>query len=151
LGFGGQRNEPADANMPPFPQYGVQNPMYNPSNSPMPTPANLQQLQYQQNMLNRATPPVNNFFPPMQAGFGGYNSPSPSIDQYRSQNLANSSPIQPPANQLPQMPPVQAPYAPPGFGMNMGMTGYGGYGNMGGMQSLAYMQQEQVNGRRGRR
>ncbi|GJC80674.1 pumilio domain-containing protein C56F2.08c [Colletotrichum liriopes] len=141
LGFGGQRSEPTDAGMPPFPPYGVQNPMYNPSNSPMPTPANLQQLQYQQNMLNRATPP---------AGFGGYSSPSPSIDQYRSQNLANGSPIQPPAAQLPQMPPGQAPYAPPGFGMNMGMTGYGGYGNMGGMQNMAYMQQEQVNGRRGR-
>ncbi|GKT95541.1 pumilio domain-containing protein [Colletotrichum tofieldiae] len=141
LGFGGQRSEPTDAGMPPFPPYGVQNPMYNPSNSPMPTPANLQQLQYQQNMLNRATPP---------AGFGGYSSPSPSIDQYRSQNLANGSPIQPPATQLPQMPPGQAPYAPPGFGMNMGMTGYGGYGNMGGMQNMAYMQQEQVNGRRGR-
>ncbi|GKT46677.1 pumilio domain-containing protein [Colletotrichum spaethianum] len=150
LGFGGQRSEPADASMPPFPPFGVQNPMYNSSNSPMPTPANLQQLQYQQNLLNRATPPVNNFFPPMQAGFGGYSSPSPSIDQYRSQNLANGSPIQPPATQLPQMAPGQAPYAPPGFGMNMGMTGYGGYGNMGGMQNMAYMQQEQVNGRRGR-
>ncbi|KAK1674518.1 hypothetical protein BDP55DRAFT_554151 [Colletotrichum godetiae] len=149
LGFGGQRSEPADASMAPFPPYGVQNPMYNQSNSPMPTPANLQQLQYQQNMLNRATPPINNFFPPMQAGFGGYSSPSPSIDQYRSQNLANGSPIQPPT-QLPQMPPGQAPYAPPGFGMNMGMSGYGGYGNMGGMQNMAYMQQEQVNGRRGR-
>ncbi|GJC95744.1 RNA-binding protein [Colletotrichum higginsianum] len=138
LGFGAQRSEPADASMPPFPPYGVQNSMYNQSNSPMPTPANLQQLQYQQNMLNRATPPVNNFFPPMQAGFGGYSSsPSPSIDQYRGQNLANGSPIQPPASQLPQMPSGQTPYAPPGFGMNMGMTGYGGYGNMGAMQSMA--------------
>ncbi|OLN88161.1 Pumilio domain-containing protein C56F2.08c [Colletotrichum chlorophyti] len=151
LGFGGQRNEPADSSMPPFPPYGVQqNPLYNPSNSPLPTPANLQQLQYQQNMLNRATPPVNNFFPPMQAGFGGYNSPSPSVDQFRSQGLANGSPIQPPATQLPQMPPGQAPYAPPGFGMNMGGMGGYGYGNMGGMQNMAYMQQEQVNGRRGR-
>ncbi|KAK6842341.1 hypothetical protein PG987_003201 [Apiospora arundinis] len=60
--------------MPPFPQYGQQGPMYN-ANNPSMVP-NLQQLQYQQNMLQRGAPPMNNFFPPgMQAGFGGYNAP----------------------------------------------------------------------------
>uniref|UniRef100_L2GBJ5 RNA binding protein n=1 Tax=Colletotrichum fructicola (strain Nara gc5) TaxID=1213859 RepID=L2GBJ5_COLFN len=125
MGFGGQRNEPADANMPPFPPYAA--------------------------VSAEHAEPRNPSHQPMQAGFGGYNSPSPSIDQYRSQNLANGSPIQPPATQIPQMPPGQAPYAPPGFGMNMGGMGGFGYGNMGGgMQNMGYMQQEQVNGRRGR-
>ncbi|CRK28113.1 hypothetical protein BN1708_004550 [Verticillium longisporum] len=151
-GFNGQRNDAADANMTPFPSYGVQNPaMFNPANQMPPTPANLQQMQYQQSMLQRGTPP--NFFPPMQAGF----SPSPSMDHYRNQNMPNGSPIQPVAAQVPPGMGPAPGYGAPGYGMNMGMPGgYGYNGNMGGMQSLngmqnmGYMQQEQVNGRRGR-
>ncbi|EEY20664.1 pumilio domain-containing protein [Verticillium alfalfae VaMs.102] len=151
-GFNGQRNDAADASMVPFPSYGGQNPaMFNPANQMPPTPANLQQMQYQQNMLQRGTPP--NFFPPMQAGF----SPSPSMDHYRNQNMPNGSPIQPAATQAPPGMGPAPGYGAPGYGMSMGMPGgYGYNGNMGGMQNLngmqnmGYMQQEQVNGRRGR-
>ncbi|KAF7563812.1 hypothetical protein G7046_g341 [Stylonectria norvegica] len=149
-GNNGQRNENVETNTPSFPQYG-QGMMYGGQNAAMATAASLQQLQYQQNMMNRGAPPINYNFPPMQAGYGGYSSPSPSVDQYRQQNMPNGSPIQPPASHLPQMPSGQTPYAPPGFGMGMGMGGYGGYGNMGGgMPNMGYMQQEQGNPRRGR-
>jgi protein JSN1 len=151
LGFAGQRSENLDSNLPPFPSFGAQGPMFSNSGNPVPPAVNLQQLQYQQNMLSRGTPPINNYFPSMQAGFGGFNSPSPSIEQYRSQNMSNGSPIQqPPAPQIPQLPNAQAPFATPGFGMNMGMGGFNYGGNMGGMQNMGYMQQEQVNARRGR-
>ncbi|CAM1505551.1 Fc.00g111880.m01.CDS01 [Cosmosporella sp. VM-42] len=146
MGYNSQRSDNADAGVPSFPQYN-QGMMYNTPNGPMPA-ANLQQLQYQQNMMNRGTPSMNYNFPAMQAGYGGYSTPSPSVDQYRQQNMPNGSPIQPPTGHIPQMPPTgQTPY-PPGFGMGMG--GYG-YGNMGGMPNMGYMQQEQGNQRRGRR
>lgn len=141
MGYNNQRNDNADNGIASFPQYN-QGMMYNNSNAPMPA-ANLQQMQYQQNMMNRATPPIGYNFPPMQAGYGSYSTPSPSIDQYRQQNMSNGSPIQPPAA---QMPTGQTPY-PPGFGMGMGNYGYG---NMGGMQNMGYMQQDQGNSRRGR-
>jgi protein JSN1 len=148
IGFGGQRNENAEPSLPTFPPFNGQAQMFNGPSAQMNPAVNLQQLQYQQNMLNRATPPINGFFPPMQAGFAGYSSPSPSIEQYRQQNMPNGSPIQPPAHQLPpQMGSNQPPFAPPGFGMGMG--GFG-YPQMGGMQNMGYMQQEQVNARRGR-
>jgi protein JSN1 len=139
MGFAIPRSESVEPAMPPFPQYGQQGPMFN-GNNPSMVP-NLQQLQYQQSMLQRGAPPMNNFFPPMQAGFGGYSSPSPSIDQYRNQNMANGSPIQPPG--------APAGFGPPGFNMGMGMGGYG-YGGVGGMQNMAYQQEQQVNARRGR-
>lgn len=139
LGFAIPRSESVEPTLPPFPQYGQQGALFNGSNPMVP---NLQQLQYQQSMLQRGTPPLNSFFPPMQAGFNGYNSPSPSsLDQYRTQNLANGSPIQPPG--------APAGFGPPGFNVGMGMGGYG-YGGMGGMQNLPYMQEQPVNSRRGR-
>jgi protein JSN1 len=156
MGFGNQRNEPVEPSLPAFPPFGGQASMFNSSNGPINQSVNLQQLQYQQSMLNRATPPINNFFPSMQAGFTGYSSPSPSIEQYRQQNMPNGSPIQPPQpgpQQLGHMGgnPQGPPFAPPGFGMG-GMGGGFGYGNMGGgMHNMGYMQQEQqVNARRGR-
>ncbi|RKL34740.1 Pumilio domain-containing protein C56F2.08c [Fusarium proliferatum] len=145
--YGGQRNEPADGGVSAFPQFN-QSMMYNAPGGPM--PANLQQMQYQQ-MMNRGPPPMNFNYPPMQAGYGGFNGPNPSVDQYRQQNIPNGSPIQPPVSQMPQMPQMpagQTPFAPPGFGMGMGNYGYG---NMGGMPNMGYMQQqEQGNPRRGR-
>ncbi|CAJ2510140.1 Uu.00g060400.m01.CDS01 [Anthostomella pinea] len=137
-GYAVPRSESVEPPMPPYQAYGHQGPMFNGANGSM-APVNLQQLQYQQNMLSRGAPPMNNYYPPMQAGFGGYNSPSPSMDQYRGQNVANGSPNQPPG--------APAGFAPPGFGMNMGMGGYG-YGN--GMQNMPYMQEQPVNTRRGR-
>ncbi|KAI1417633.1 hypothetical protein F5Y13DRAFT_60610 [Hypoxylon sp. FL1857] len=134
-GFPAPRSESVEPGMSAFPSYGPQAPMFNASNGSM-APVNMQQLQYQQNMLPRGTPPMNNYFPPMQAGFGGYNSPNPSMDQYRGQNAANGSPIQPPG--------APAGFAPPGFNMGMGMGGYG-YGN-----AMPYMQEQPVNARRGR-
>lgn len=147
--FGAQRNDTIDPGMSPFPAYGGQAPLYNPQMPP--GPANMQQMQYQQTMMNRGTPPMNSFVPPMQAGYGGYSNPSPSIDQYRNQNMPNGSPVQIPAAQMPApMNPAQPPYGGPAYGMNMGMGGYN-YGNMGGMQNVPYMQQEQqINARRGR-
>ncbi|KAF5009555.1 hypothetical protein FDECE_4237 [Fusarium decemcellulare] len=141
--YGGQRNEQADSGVSAFPQFN-QGMMYNAPGGPM--PANLQQMQYQQ-MMNRGPPPMGYNFPPMQAGYGGFNGPNPSVDQYRQQNMPNGSPIQPPVSQMPQMPAGQTPYAPPGFGMGMGNYGYS---NMGGMPNMGYMQQEQGNPRRGR-
>ncbi|KAI1854831.1 hypothetical protein JX266_000949 [Neoarthrinium moseri] len=139
MGFGIPRSDSVEPPMPPFPQYGQQGPLFNGNNSSM--VPNLQQMQYQQNMLPRGNQPMNNFYPPMQAGFNGYNSPSPSIDQYRNQNLSNGSPIQPPG--------APAGFGPPGFNMGMGMGGYP-YGGMGGMQNMPYMQEQPVNARRGR-
>lgn len=139
MGFGIPRSESSDSSMPQFPQYGQQAGMYNGQNPSM--VPNMQQMQYQQNMLQRGNPPLNNFFPTMQAGFNGYNSVTPPIDQYRNQNLANGSPIQPPG--------APTGFAPPGFNMPMGMGGYG-YNNMGGMQNMPYVQEQPVNARRGR-
>ncbi|KAK9781895.1 hypothetical protein SCAR479_01766 [Seiridium cardinale] len=139
MGFGMPRSESGESSMPSYPQYGQQGGMFN-GNNPSMVP-NMQQMQYQQNMLQRGNPPMNNFFPNMQAGFNGYNSPTPPMDQYRNQNLANSSPIQPPG--------APTGFAPPGFNMPMGMGGYG-YNGMGGMQNMPYMQEQPVNARRGR-
>ncbi|RYP09518.1 hypothetical protein DL765_008412 [Monosporascus sp. GIB2] len=133
-GFAVPRND-AESAMQPFPSYGGQGPMYNANNGSMP-PMNMQQLQYQQSMMSRGTPPMN-YMPPMQSGFGGFNGANPSVDQYRNQNVANGSPSQPSG--------APAGFgAPPGFGMPMGMGGYGYGGNM------PYMQEQPVNGRRGR-
>ncbi|EOO04415.1 putative pumilio domain-containing protein [Phaeoacremonium minimum UCRPA7] len=148
LGFGGPRSESVEPALPPqYSGFGAQGAMFNAPNAQIP-PVSLQQLQYQQNMLSRATPPMYNNFPAMQAGFAGFNSPSPSIDQYRSQNMANGSPIQPPGAQMPGMQANQTQFPAPGFGMGMNMGGFG-YGGMNGMQNMPYMQ-EQVSGRRGR-
>ncbi|KAL2064462.1 hypothetical protein VTL71DRAFT_4956 [Oculimacula yallundae] len=123
--MGMQRTDSADSNLP-YPAYGQFNPTVIP-------PINMQQLQYQQQLLARAAPPMSNFYPAMQSGFG-YNSPS--MDNYR-----NQTPIQPPQPQM-----NSSPFGPPGFG-NVGM----GYGYGMGMQNMGYMQQEQqVNSRRGR-
>ena len=143
MGYNNQRNDNVDAGISSFPQYN-QGMMYNNPNPPMAT--NMQQMQYQPNMMNRGTPPIGYNFPPMQPGYGNYSTPSPSVDQYRQQNMSNGSPIQPPTAQIPQMPTGQTPY-PPGFGMGMGNYGYG---NMGGMPNMGYMQQDQGNPRRGR-
>ncbi|KAI0480652.1 hypothetical protein GGR56DRAFT_284729 [Xylariaceae sp. FL0804] len=139
--FSVPRTETVESAMPPYPAYPPQGPMFNPSNGSIP-PVDLQQLQYQQNMLSRQTPPMNGYYPPpVQAGYGGYNRSSPSVNQYQGQNVANGSPNQPPG--------ASAGFAPPGFGMTMGMGGGYGYGN--GMQSMPYMQEQPVNNRRGRR
>jgi protein JSN1 len=110
----------------------------------------MQQLQYQQSLLARAAPSMNNYYPNMQSSFGGYNNSSPSIDHYRNQGIQNGSPIQPPPPQMSPSPMLgQNSFSPPSFGT--GISGYG-YPGISGMQNMNYMhQQEQVNGRRGRR
>jgi protein JSN1 len=141
-GHAQQRSDNTDAGAPPFPAFN-QGMMYNGQNGPMPPAMNVSQLQYQQSMMNRGNPQMNYPYPQMQQpGFGGYGSTGQPIDQYRQQNMPNGSPMQPSASSQP-------PYAPPpGFGM---VGGYGYGGNMGGMpNNMGYMQQEQVNGRRGR-
>ncbi|KAK5629707.1 hypothetical protein RRF57_005422 [Xylaria bambusicola] len=137
-GYPVSRSENGDPNMPPYASYGPQTPVYNGANGSL-APMNMQQLQYQQNMLSRGTPPMNNFYPPMPAGYAGYNNANPAMDQFRGQNLANSSPIQPPG--------APAGFAPPGFGMGVSMGGYG-YSN--GMPNVPYMQEQSVGSRRGR-
>ncbi len=136
-GYSVPRSENGDPSMAPYAPYGPQAPIYNGTNGSL-APVNMQQLQYQQNMLSRATPPMNNFYPPVQAGYGGstvqtHNGP------ISGQNLANSSPIQPPG--------APAGFAPPGFGMGVNMGGYG-YSN--GMPTVPYMQEQPVGSRRGR-
>ncbi|XXH05105.1 tethering complex subunit [Hypoxylon texense] len=135
-GFPAPRSESMEPGMSAFPSYPPQGPMYN-ANSGSMAPTNLQQLQYQQNMLPRGTPPMNTYYPPMQAGYGGYNNPNPPMEQYRGQNGTSGSPIQPPG--------APAGFAPPGFGMGMNMGGGYGYGN-----AMPYVQEQPVNARRGR-
>lgn len=159
MGFGVPRSESLDQ----FPAFNAQGGMFNASNAPI-GPAALQQMQYQQSLMSRGAPPMNNYFPPMQTGgYGGFQSPSPSLDPYRNQSLANGSPIPQSGAQMPNMPAGAAGQTPPyggapGFnGMNMGgMAGFG-YGGPGpaGMQNTpppaAYMQDQQgANTRRGR-
>jgi len=87
----------------------------------------------------------------MQSGFGAFGNATPLSDHYRG--MQNGSPIQPPQPQMSPSPMLgQNSFGPPGFNnMGMGMGGYG-YGGMsvGGMQGMGHMQQEPVNGRRGR-
>ncbi|KAI0533529.1 hypothetical protein GGR58DRAFT_109916 [Xylaria digitata] len=137
-GYPVPRSENGDPNMPPYASYGPQAPVYNGTNGSL-APVNMQQLQYQQSMLSRGTPPMNNFYPPVQAGYGGFNNANPTMDQFRAQNLANSSPIHPSG--------APAGFAPPGFGMGVNMGGYG-YSN--GMPTVPYMQEQPVGSRRGR-
>ncbi|KAK4143674.1 uncharacterized protein C8A04DRAFT_12172 [Dichotomopilus funicola] len=145
--------------MDQFPAFNAGNPMFNAGNAPM-NPNALQQMQYQQSMMSRGAPPppMNNYFPGMQAGgYGGFqNAASPAIEQYRTnQPLANGSPI-PQTAQLPAGAGQQAPFggAPGGFG-NMpmpppGMGGFPGYGAPPGGAGVYLpppQQPEQVNAR----
>lgn len=144
MGMSMQRTDSMDSNLGQYQSYGLQGPMFNQGNVQQISPISMQQIQYQQSLLARAPPPMNNYYPSMQSGFGGFGSPSPSLDNYRSQ----ANPIQPPQQQMSPGPMMnQNSFGPPGFG-NMGMGGYG-YGGMPmgyGMQQ----QEQQVNGRRGR-
>ncbi|KXJ94702.1 hypothetical protein Micbo1qcDRAFT_45854 [Microdochium bolleyi] len=142
-GYAGARGDGSEAGMPPFGAYGPQGPMFGAGGAPM-NPVNMQQLQFQQGMIPRGAPGMNNFYPPMQAGFNGYNGPAPGMDQFRGQNAANGSPGQPQN---------AAQFAPPGFGMTMNMGGFN-YGAQGinGMPNMPYMQEQPANNnRRGRR
>ncbi|KAH7038132.1 uncharacterized protein B0I36DRAFT_75860 [Microdochium trichocladiopsis] len=142
-GFGGPGTGGSENGMQQFAAYGPQGPMFAAAGAPM-NPASMQQLQFQQGMMPRGGPGMSNFFQPMQAGYSGYNGPAPGMDQFRGQNVANGSPVQPSGG---------AQFAPPGFGMNMGMGGYNyGAPGMNGMQNMPYMQEQPANNnRRGRR
>lgn len=144
INFGVPRGEGIDSGPPqPFPAF-PSGAMFGGPGNPM-NPAALQQFQFQQSMMARgAPPPMGNFYPPMPAGFGGYQGSTPPYEQYRSQNSGNGSPVQGPGAH-PAMPPSQAQFAPPGFGM---MPGYG----YGGIQNMGYMQEQPANNntRRGR-
>jgi protein JSN1 len=146
--FDMQRTDSVDSNMSPYPQFGLQTPLFQAVNVPI-TPVG--QLQYQQGMLGRAAAPLNNFYPNMNGGingaFGGYSNPSSAIDQYRNQGMPNGSPIQP-AQMTPSPMLGQNGFAPPGYGVGYG---FGGMGMQNVGVGVGYIQQqEQVNGRRGR-
>jgi len=146
--FDMQRTDSVDSNMSPYPQYGLQTPLFQAVNVPI-TP--ISQLQYQQGMLGRATAPLNNFYPSVNGGmngtFGGYSNPSPAIDQYRNQSMTNGSPIQP-AQMAPSPMMGQNGFVAPGYGIGYG---YGGMGMQNVGVGVGYLQQqEQLNGRRGR-
>jgi protein JSN1 len=145
VGMDMQRTGSMDSNNMPFQSYGIQAPLFPSTNVQVP-PMTMQQLQYQQSILARSAASMNNYYPAMQSGFGAFGNATPS-DHYRGAN-----PIQPPPQMSPSPMLPQSTFGPPGFGnIGMGMNGYG-YGGMavGGMQGMPYMQQEQVNGRRGR-
>ncbi|KAI1261140.1 hypothetical protein F5Y18DRAFT_210435 [Xylariaceae sp. FL1019] len=137
-GFPVPRSDNGEQAMP-YAAYGPPGGMYNGANGSIP-PMNMQQLQYQQSMMSRGTPPMNNFYPQMQAGFGGYNNANAPMDQLRGQNVANGSPVQPTGG--------AAGFAPPGFGMGVGVGGYG-YPN-GGISNIPYVPEQPVGSRRGR-
>ncbi|ODA82801.1 hypothetical protein RJ55_01310 [Drechmeria coniospora] len=149
-GYGPQRNDGVDPSATGFQPFN-QGIMYNVQAGPVAPAANPQQISYQQSMINRATPQMNYGFPQMQTAYGAFASPSPGMDQFRQQNMANGSPIQAQPSQLPQqMPGNAASYGPPGFGVPMG-NAYP-YSNMPpGIQNMGYMVQEQANARRSRR
>lgn len=156
MGFGIPRSEGMDQ----FPAFNAQGPMYSTPTPPMPANPLQQQMQYQQSLMSRGAPPppMNNYYPPMQPGYGApgaFQSPSPSIDQYRGvQPMVNGSPI-PQAAQIPQAQAAGFGGGAPGFGMGMpppGMGGYGGYGGpmQGGGGYLQQQQEQGAGGRRGR-
>ncbi|KAJ6785834.1 hypothetical protein PWT90_10242 [Aphanocladium album] len=138
-GFNGQRADVGDPNMGAYQQFN-QNMMYSPSNGPMPPGMGMPPMQYQQGMMNRGAPQGNYNYPPMQSpAYGGF-APGQPGDQFRQQNMVQPSAM--------PMQGGQGQYAPPGFGVGMGGYGYGG---MPGGQGMGYPQQDQSNGRRGRR
>jgi len=122
--------------------------MFPPAN-PAIAPMAMLNMQYQQGMLARPGPPMSNYYPP--TGFGGYNSPSPAIDHFRNQAMQNGSPIQP-TQQMASPMMGQNGFATQGYGMG----GYGysgmapGMGMQNGVQNMGYLQEQQVNSRRGR-
>ncbi|TQV94586.1 RNA binding protein Jsn1 [Cordyceps javanica] len=139
-GYNGQRTDGGDPGLVAFQQYN-QNMMYNPTNGPMPAAMGMPPMQYQQAMMTRGAPQGTYNYPPMQVPYGGFIPGQPGADQFRQQNMVQPTPM--------PMQGGQGQYAPPGFGMPMG--GYG-YGVMpGGAQGMGYVQQDQANGRRGRR
>jgi protein JSN1 len=144
-GYGIPRSDSVEP--PQYPPFSGQAGLY-PAVTPAMAP-NAMQMQYQQSMMARGGPPMNSYYPAMQAQFGGYHTPSPSIDQYRSQNLINGSPVPPVNAQMAPMPSNQSPYGAPGFGMPMAINGFG-YGAMSGMPQQPPYMQEQGNSRRGR-
>lgn len=147
LGYGIPRSESAEPPLAPqYPAFGAQGGLYNTVNPALATAA--MQMQYQQSMMARGGPPMNSYYPAVQAQFGGYHTPGPAIDQYRGQNLVNDSPVPPVSAQMSPMSNNQGPYGAPGFGMPMGVNGFG-YGGMNAMQQQPYIQ-EQGNNRRGR-
>lgn len=129
-----------------FPAFN-QNMMYNAGPAPMPAPVNMQQqMPYQPNMARNGPQPNFNYGA-MQPPYGAYNGPGGAVDPFRQPGMPNGGGIQPPPNpHMGQMPPGQAPFGPSGFGM--GNFPYNGAGP--GIQNMGYMQQEQMNGRRGR-
>ncbi|KAM3527582.1 hypothetical protein NHJ13051_002882 [Beauveria bassiana] len=133
-----QRVEGGDPNMGAYQQQYNQNLMYSPPNGPMPTSMGMAPMQYQQPMMNRGAPQGNYNYPPMQAPYGGFVPSQPGADHFR-QNMVQPNPMQMQG---------QGQYAPPGFGMGMGGYGYGG---VPGVQGMGYVQQDQGNGRRGRK
>ena len=132
MAYGGQRGDTPEA----FPAYN-QGFMFNPANGGVPPGMNMQQLQYQQ-MMGRGGPSMAYNFPPVPAGYAGYNG-NPQVDQFRQQNAPNSNSAQ---NLPPHLQP--SPYGPPGFSMSM----YAGMPPMAGMSSMGYPQQEQQGGGR---
>ena len=154
--MGMQRTDSMDLNLPPFAGQNPSYPMFHPVSNIAIQPINMQQLQYQHAVLARGAPPMNNYYPAMQSGFGGYSNRSPSGDHYRNQSAGGmgASPIQPPQQQMSPAPMLGQGFAPPGFGgMALGIGGYApGMNGMGmGVGGGGYMQPEQqVNGRRGR-
>ncbi|KAM0738406.1 hypothetical protein ACQRIT_006143 [Beauveria bassiana] len=136
--YNGQRVEGGDPNMGAYQQQYNQNLMYSPPNGPMPPSMGMAPMQYQQPMMNRGAPQGNYNYPPMQAPYGGFVPSQPGADHFR-QNMVQPNPMQMQG---------QGQYAPPGFGMGMGGYGYGG---VPGVQGMGYVQQDQGNGRRGRR
>ncbi|OAA74134.1 Armadillo-like helical [Cordyceps fumosorosea ARSEF 2679] len=139
-GYNGHRADGGDPNMMPFQQYN-QNMMYSPPNGAMAPGMGMPPMQYQQGMMARGGPQAAYNYGPMQAPYGGFAMGQPGTDQFRQQNMVQPNPM--------QMQGGQGQYAPPGFGMPVG--GYGYPGMPGGAQGMGYVQQDQPNGRRGRR
>ncbi|KAI0993557.1 hypothetical protein K3495_g14627, partial [Podosphaera aphanis] len=118
------RPDNIDPNFSPFLPYGT---MFN---SPGIPPMNLQQIQYQQSLMARASSPMANVHQAMKSGLGGIGNASPVPEQYMNQHV--------------QQPISFGQAVPPGFGeMGLGVGNYG-YSGMNGIPYELHQQERQA-------
>jgi protein JSN1 len=139
FGYGSQSSDSVEPPVLPVPySYAVPGNAYSVGN-PTLAPAAMQQMQYQ---LSRP-PPVSGYYPPMAAGYNGFASATPPVDQYRNPHPINGSPVPPQA-----MPGPHNQFGASGYNAMNGFPYAGGGQN--GLQNGTYLPDQGPNNRRGR-
>lgn len=135
LGYGSQRSDSAEPSVvsAQYP-YSLPGNVYNVGNPALP-PGAMQQVQYQ-------LPRPAGYYSPVPAGFNGYASATPPMEQYRVPNPINGSPVPPQAN--------PGPHSQFGASGYSGMNGFPYAGGQNGMQNGTYLPDHGSNNRRGR-